>query len=83
MTENVSTPLLSNPTLDSLYSIRRILVSRHNAAYVVGDNFALRYYKERITAMDEAIKCFIEVNSVPAEFVEAELQKAGIRIPGE
>ena len=85
MSDSVS-PLLSNPDLDELYSIRRILVGRYNSHHKINDTHSMVYYHKKIHAMDAAIKAFIEVNSVPVEFQEALLlggQPSSVRIPGE
>lgn len=89
------TALLSDPILDELYSIRRIMVSMHVAhsgARPV-DPWKLTYYATKVQALDHAIAAYIEVNNVPNEHQEqqamtaigmlkAASQEAGVRIPG-
>lgn len=74
-------PLLSDPMLDELYAIRRILVGQHNVKHKQGDNFAILYYRKKVEALDAAIKAYIESNSIPVEFQEAELVVTTVRIP--
>jgi len=81
------TVLLSNPTLDSLYAIRRIFVGRYNASHKINDLFGMGYYEDKVKALDEAIVAFIEVNKVDPSHVEQSMaerarQLLGVRIPG-
>lgn len=62
--------LLSNPTLDELYSIRRVLVGRYVSSATVGDNYGMGHYKRKVDAMDMAIAAFIIAHDVPVEMTE-------------
>ena len=81
--------ILSNPDLDELYSIRRILVGRCNASQKISDAFAVEYYTRKVNAMDKAIAAFIEAENVPPEHVEQRIPTGPLltprtfRIPGE
>lgn len=63
-------PLLSDPILDELYSIRRIMVSMHRAHSTQGDPWKLAYYASKTRALDHAIQAYIDVAKVPTEHQE-------------
>lgn len=90
--------MLSNPQLDELYAIRRILVGmyRSHSETLRPDPWRLHYYSSKVDAMDAAIAAFIERNNVPAAHQEqlpllrqdvarevaSALGQTGVRIPG-
>lgn len=64
--------LLSNPVLDELYAIRRILVSmyRAHARLTNLDPWKLTYYALKVRALDKAISAFIQIEQVPDDHQE-------------
>lgn len=90
--------LLSNPVLDELYSIRRILVSmyRAHARLTNLDPWKLTYYALKVRALDRAIGAYIAQEQVPEDHQEMQLPlsldslrtaldaaRPAVRIPGE
>lgn len=69
-------PMLSNPDLDELYAIRRILLSmyRAHARMMNLDPWKLTYYALKIKALDKAIAAYIDVAQVPASHQEQQAE---------
>lgn len=81
------TVLLSDPILDELYNIRRVLIGRHNAVLKIKDEVGIRHYESKVNAMDAAIVAYIDVNKIAPELVEQTMavrakEALGIRVPG-
>ena len=84
--------LLSNPILDQLYNIRRILVGQFNVHHKLKQEYEMNYYEEKVKALDEAIASYIEQHTIAPEHVEQTMlerarQSLGYRpnviIPGD
>ena len=64
------TNLLSNPTLDQAYAIRRVFVNMYLSSQRMQDSFGMNYYHDKVTAMDQLIGAFIVTEDVPEEHIE-------------
>lgn len=69
--------LLSNPVLDELYTIRRILVSmyRAHARLTNLDPWKLTYYALKVRALDKAIGAYIAAEQIPDDHQEKQIDQ--------